>query len=155
MTLLLDFDGVLITTPVWKPASIAADGFIAFDENCVANLNRVVTLGAIDTIVLTTTHRIRYSAEAWQQLFERRGITIEKLEKVNSCNSITTMQLRRDEIVAWAKDKDPSEYIILDDDNGLQGLPAHIKERWIKTDSLLGLTNDKANAVLNILFMPL
>lgn len=152
MILLLDFDGVLITTPSWQPATIAADGFIEFNPQCVAQLNRIISLGAVDTIVLTTTHRIRYSTKAWQQLFSGRGITVERLEKVNSCDSLTTMPLRRDEIAAWAEDKDPAEYIILDDDNGLQALPTHIKQRWVKTDSLIGLNEEKCSAALKLIF---
>ena len=153
MILLLDFDGVLINTPSWQPATIAADGFIEFNPQCIAQLNRIINLGAVDTIVLTTTHRIRFSAEAWQKLFAGRGITIERLEKVNSCDSLTTMLLRRDEIVAWAEDKDPADYIILDDDNGLHALPTHIKQRWVKTDSLIGLNQEKANEVLALMFL--
>lgn len=152
MILLLDFDGVLITTPSWQPAIIAADGFIEFNPQCVAQIKRIISLGAVDTIVLTTTHRIRYSAEVWHKLFAGRGIAIERLEKVNSCYSLTTMPLRRDEIAAWAEDKDPADYIILDDDNGLQALPTHIKQRWVKTDSLIGLNEEKCNAVLKLIF---
>lgn len=150
MTLLLDFDGVLITTPSWQPATIAADGFIEFNPKCVTHIKRIISLGAVDTIVLTTTHRIRYSTEAWQKLFAGRGIATEKLEKVNSCDSLTTMLLRRDEIAAWAEEKAPNDYIILDDDNGLQALPAHIKQRWVRTDSLIGLNEQKCNAALNL-----
>ena len=37
--ILLDLDGVLITTPNWKPDEIHCDGYSVFNKVAVANLN--------------------------------------------------------------------------------------------------------------------
>jgi len=34
-TLILDLDGVLITTPSWKADEMDADGYSKFNENCI------------------------------------------------------------------------------------------------------------------------
>lgn len=40
--LILDLDGVLITTPTWKADEIDSDGYSKFSRNCVSNLNRLL-----------------------------------------------------------------------------------------------------------------
>lgn len=152
MKLLLDFDGVMITTPAWKPVEGFSDGFIDFNETSLKNLKRIINLGEVDTIVLTTTHRIAKTIEEWKALFERRGITVEYIEKINNADSLTTMQLRSIEIEAWAQGQDAVDFIVIDDDAGLNQLPPRLKDRWIRTDSLIGLNDDKTNEVLAKIF---
>jgi HAD domain in Swiss Army Knife RNA repair proteins len=60
MTILLDIDGVLVTTPSWRTTEILSDGFMKFNEAAVTNLRRLITETNAD-IILTTTHRITYS----------------------------------------------------------------------------------------------
>lgn len=152
MKLLLNFDGVMITTPAWKPVEGFSDGFIDFNEASIKNLKRIINLGEVDTIILTTTHRIIKTIEEWEWLFKRRGISVEHIEKINDADSLTTMKLSHIEIEAWAQGQDAADFIIIDDDAGLNQLPAHIKERWIKTNSLIGLNDDKTNEVLAKIF---
>jgi len=42
ITLILDLDGVLITTPIWKADEIDSDGYSKFNMNCVQNLNKLL-----------------------------------------------------------------------------------------------------------------
>lgn len=38
MTILLDIDGVLVTTPSWKSTEQLSDGFMKFNENAADNV---------------------------------------------------------------------------------------------------------------------
>jgi histidinol phosphatase-like enzyme len=42
LVLFLDLDGVLITTPAWKPDEIDSDGYSKFEQSCVDNLNQLL-----------------------------------------------------------------------------------------------------------------
>jgi hypothetical protein len=42
MKLILDLDGVLITTPAWRVDEIDADGYSKFDMKCVSYLNTLL-----------------------------------------------------------------------------------------------------------------
>jgi len=42
ITLILDLDGVLITTPSWKADNIHSDGYSDFNKDCVINLNKLL-----------------------------------------------------------------------------------------------------------------
>lgn len=143
MKILLDFDGVLITAPAWKQAPLHPDGFLMFNECCVKNLNKIITATQANTIVLTTTHRIKYSIIEWKNLFKNRGITISDIEKVNNCNKLELMPKRKIEIEEWADGQAPLNFLILDDDLSLHELPPHIKSRWVKTSPLIGLSEEK------------
>ena len=44
MFVLLDIDGVLVTTPPWKSVELLSDGFMKFNETAVKNLNLLVQL---------------------------------------------------------------------------------------------------------------
>ena len=57
--LLLDIDGVLITTPPWKQDVIHNDGYSEFNETNVANLNKL--LSKIDNVEiwLSSTRRLK------------------------------------------------------------------------------------------------
>jgi hypothetical protein len=59
MTILLDIDGVLFTTPIWQQVEILKDGFMKFNENATDNLALLYHKTKAN-IVLTSTHRIKY-----------------------------------------------------------------------------------------------
>jgi hypothetical protein len=39
MTILLDIDGVLEMTPIWRPVEIHSDGFMKLNEKALENLS--------------------------------------------------------------------------------------------------------------------
>ncbi len=67
MTILLDIDGVLETTPPWKHPEMLDDGFMKLNENALKNLS-ILHKKTNASIVLTTTHRINYDIDQFQPL---------------------------------------------------------------------------------------
>ena len=71
MTILLDIDGVLVTTPSWKQVEHLSDGFMKFSDVAVSNLATLYKETKA-SVVLTTTHRINYSENQWKEIFKFR-----------------------------------------------------------------------------------
>ena len=49
MKILLDFDGVIVTTPTWQTVEHLNDGFMAFNKRCVNNLSEILAVTQADT----------------------------------------------------------------------------------------------------------
>ena len=151
MTILLDIDGVLVTTPSWKVPELNHDGFLEFNSRAESNLIKLIS-ETNASIVLTTTHRITYSIEKWKGIFNNRGIAVASIEKVNSRKTIYEMLERGVEINEWVekagKDKN---YVIIDDDQSIHALPQEIKERWVMTKPMIGLDEEGTNRAIEIL----
>lgn len=147
MYILLDIDGVMVPATSWKAPQILADGFPEFSKKAISSLNNILNeTGA--TILLTTSHKSRFSSQEWQQIFRYRGIntSIEKLQ--DNVNSLT----RSEEILNWVyRNSYIEDYVILDDDKSLNGLPFNVKERLVLTSPLIGLNEDDSLKAINIL----
>ena len=154
MTLLLDIDGVMVTTPSWRPVSQAADGFMEFDKKALHYLSLLLSATQA-AIVLTTTHRVRYSEEDWITLLRNRGLLLTHCTKVNAENPLLPSKRRIDDVIQWAASPayDPA-YVIIDDDSSLQGLPANMHARWVKTSFMTGLDELAYRQALSILQLP-
>src|SRR5687767_10967161 len=100
MTILLDIDGVLVTTPSWRSAEQLPDGFLKFNEKATKNLARIISETKA-SIVLTSTHRINYSIEEWKELLGSRGIYPSSLTKLNEKVALNEMDDRATEIREW------------------------------------------------------
>ena len=150
MKILLDFDGVMVTTPTWQKVDHLADGFMAFNENCVEHLVSVLSRTSAD-IVLTTTHRIHYNEQEWQQILHTRGILTESVSKVNQARTFTDLSIRCLEVLEWVTAHATENYVIIDDDKSLRELPVEIKARWVETQFHQGLTEAGSEQALNIL----
>ncbi|MDQ2771874.1 MAG: HAD domain-containing protein [Bacteroidota bacterium] len=151
MIILLDFDGVLITTPGWKPVEQHADGFLKFNPVATRNLIRL-TEATLAAFVLTTTHRISYSASEWQAIFNGRGIFPSAISKINAAASVAEVSGRASEIAAWVATQVAGiNYVVLDDDLSLNGLPEFIKRRCVLTKPLIGLDADSTEKALSLL----
>jgi hypothetical protein len=72
MVILLDLDGVLITTPAWRAVETESDGFFKFNERAAANLAVILT-ATNAAVVLTTSHRINYSLAQWSAFLRREA----------------------------------------------------------------------------------
>src|SRR5437773_605971 len=100
MTILLDIDGVLVTTPAWRDVEHLSDGFLKFNERAASNLSKIIdTTNA--AIVLTTTHRINYSVDQWKELLQTRGIYPSSITKLNDLTTLSDMADRAKEIKEW------------------------------------------------------
>lgn len=151
MTILLDIDGVLVTTPSWRSTEILADGFMKFNEKAAANLQRLVAETKAD-IILTTTHRVSYSIDTWKDIFKQRGILGNAISKINNKNSVRDMLDRATEIKDWYdKIGDQYNFVVVDDDLSLNGLPAVLKSRCVITKPLIGLDEEATAKALKIL----
>ena len=151
MIILLDIDGVLVTTPSWRKVELHADGFMKFNEMAAKNLARILAQTNA-SIVLTTTHRINYSDSEWVALLHTRGVKASSISKINNAESIEEMADRAAEISAWIATHGFEErFVILDDDLSLHGLAAEIKARCVLTKPLIGLNTEAAEKAIAIL----
>lgn len=151
MTILLDIDGVLVTTPIWKPTEQLSDGFMKFNENAAENL-AILFKETNASIVLTTTHRISFDETKWKEIFKKRGLSFHTITKLNGKTSINQLGDRATEIADWVEQSGKNEnYVIIDDDLSLHGLPDEIKEHWVPTKTLIGFDKYARAKALSIL----
>jgi hypothetical protein len=137
MLIFLDIDGVMVPAKSWQRPDILEDGFVDFSSKAVRVLQDILAQNAITTIILTTSHKSRFSLSQWKIIFERRGLNVIKLE---SLNDNTDFQSRKVEILNWFDSNDVQEdFIIIDDDKSLNDLPKFYKDRLVLTSSLIGL----------------
>lgn len=150
MTILLDIDGVLETTPSWRKPEIHEDGFIKFNDRAARCLAGIVNeTGA--SLVLTTTHRVNYSLEQWKIFFATRGIYPSSISKINKAKSFEEIRDRRSEIINWVQEHAKEAFVVIDDDASLNDLPEIIKNKCVLTQSMIGLDDTGAKKALSIL----
>lgn len=147
MLILLDIDGVMVPATSWRPSEILTDGFANFSNRSISSLQKIISeTGA--TILLTTSHKSRYSNSEWEQIFRTRGIItiVDRLE--DNADGLN----RKEEILRWFNTTKTSEnFVILDDDKSINGLPAYIKNKVILTSATVGLIAEQAESAIKIL----
>ncbi|RYJ44506.1 HAD domain-containing protein [Flavobacterium beibuense] len=146
MLVLLDIDGVMLHASPWKKVEMLEDGFSAFSKEAVKSLNKILEETKA-SIILTTSHKYLYSIKQWEEMFELRGITasITRLEE-------TKLSSRKEEVLYWINNNPKIDnYVIIDDDKSLNGLPPEYKERLVITNSITGLTMEYADKAISIL----
>jgi len=148
MTILLDIDGVLVTTPSWQKPEFLPDGFMKFNDKSVKNLAFILDKTKA-SIVLTTTHRVYHSIDNWKTLLANRGIVSSEITIINNKTSLADFADRATEIKEWVDlYGDNNKYVIIDDDSSLQDLPMAIKRNWVKTNPLIGLDDEATDKVM-------
>ncbi|QEC78364.1 HAD domain-containing protein [Mucilaginibacter ginsenosidivorax] len=150
MVILLDIDGVLVTEPSWKKVEIGADGFMLFNKLSAQNLADILLLTGAE-VVLASTHRINFAIERWLDIFKIRGVTINKLSKLNDKKSLTDMQDRGNEIQEWIHKNGEVNYVIIDDDLSINNLPEAIKQKWVTIKPHIGIDIEAKQKALDIL----
>ena len=130
--ILLDLDGVMIPMKSWKAPENLEDGFPDFSRAAVAKLNELLSMHNFRLIILSSSHRHRFTREEWKKIFERRGVEFDLLVVLatEETDKLTNVQ-------KWIQHR--TEYTIIDDDKRLNGLPDEAKERLILTDPMVGL----------------
>lgn len=151
MFIFLDIDGVMLPAKSWESPSLLPDGFPAFQEDAVNVLQQFITPET--TILLTTSHKSRFSIPQWIQIFRDRKLIIQNLV----CLDENIQQLsRKDEILNWFQQHTvPDNFIIIDDDKSLNGLPSHLKSRLILTSSYIGLRLEHLDEIKQMLLTEL
>lgn len=146
MLILLDIDGVMVPANSWRKPEILSDGFFAFSEKSIKSLNLILDYKKSD-IILTTSHKYRFSLNEWLDIFNQRNISINKISRLPENNESLN---RREEILKWLENNNLSEnYLILDDDKSLNSLPQKIKDNLVLTDSMIGLNSEKAEDAID------
>ena len=139
VNLILDLDGVLITTPPWKPDEIMEDNYSKFNEECVKNLNSLLSL--LPTCIwLSSTRRLNKTLEEFNQIFQTRKIknSIEGFLPNN-----TDLKTRKQEVESFIKQNNLKNYLIIDDDKSLNELDSKIKKQLVQTTFLQGFNKEK------------
>jgi len=152
MLILLDIDGVMVPAKPWSAPPILEDGFSMFNSKSVIALNEILSKSNAD-ILLTTSHKNRFSIEKWKQLFKSRGINFNKIGRLPENSSSVN---RKQEVLNWySLNQRIKEFVIIDDDTSLNGLPEVLKSRLVSTKPLIGLRFEHVQKALNILNTPL
>ena len=140
--LLLDLDGVLEITPSWKSTIDLDDGFPDFNPTAVQSLNKI--LDHIDCrIVLTASHRSRFSDNKWVNIFKRRGVNIDIIYKLEDNKDNLT---RKEEVLNWINENPDVDYVIIDDDKTLND----DLNNFVMTLPMIGLTEVEADSVIRV-----
>jgi 16S rRNA C1402 (ribose-2'-O) methylase RsmI len=143
MLIFLDIDGVMVPATNWKSPEFLEDGFPVFSKKATEALKKIVSEES--TIILTTSHKSRYSLREWKSIFEARGILIDKLERLVDNENLLS---RKDEIINWFKSNTVNEaFIIIDDDKSLNDLPTSLKDHLILTSPLIGLNSEHISQI--------
>lgn len=139
ITIFLDLDGVLITTPPWQQDVIGADGYSVFKPKLVNNLNTLLSKWDFE-IVLSSSRRKTHSLEQFNIFFQNRGI-------VHEIAAYTPISLekksRKEEIEAYIYKNSIQNFLILDDDTSLNNLDKKFKDRLVLTKHMLGFNHEK------------
>lgn len=148
MLIFLDLDGVMIPARSWTVPEILDDGFPAFSEKAGNVLKQLIKDGA--KIILTSSHKTRFSLSEWKAIFNQRGIQVSEFDVLPENYN---HQDRHDEIVNWFLANTVHEcFVIIDDDSSLHNLPAGLKEHLVLTFPMIGLTEQHLTQIYSILF---
>ncbi len=147
MLFFLDIDGVMVPAKGWKSPEFLNDGFPAFSNKAVRALQNLISKEV--TVILTTSHKAKFSNEEWKNIFRNRSINIEKIKSLpENFNNLS----RKDEIVNWFNVNNvKEEFVIIDDDKSLNDLPDFLKKNFVQTSPQIGLTEEHSEAIKSIL----
>lgn len=151
MLILLDLDGVMISAKSWSSPMILEDGFSVFKPKAIDALNRIISKTNAQ-IMLTTSHKHKYTLSQWVDIFNFRGVNIGKIDRLPENFSNLN---RLEEINNWFLTVKIDRFVIIDDDKILNDLPYYLKSRLIQTKPMIGLTVERVPEILEILQRPL
>ncbi|MDF9795363.1 hypothetical protein OKW21_006735 [Catalinimonas alkaloidigena] len=137
--IILDLDGVLITTPKWKADAIHADGYSDFNRHAVDNLNLLLKDISAE-LWLSSSRRIGKTMDEFRTIFHNRGI------ESNLIGFLPGDELgiqRKIEVTNFLENESFINFLIIDDDASLHGLELEKKKYWIRTDPHLGFDSNK------------
>lgn len=137
--LILDLDGVLITTPIWKADEIDSDGYSKFNMNCVDNLNKLLSQSDFEIWLSSTRRTVKTLAE-FNAIFKNRNIEKEIKGFLPAYQECKT---RKDEITRFIEEFKISNFLIIDDDKSLNGLNENHKKNLILTELQKGFDTEK------------
>ena len=147
MLCFLDIDGVMVSAKGWKNPEILNDGFPAFSSKATTTLQKLISDEV--TVMLTTSHKSKFSIEEWKNIFRNRGISIENIKSLPE--NLKNLS-RKDELINWFNINSVDEnFVIIDDDTSLNELPHFLKDNLILTSPYIGLTEEHLPTIKSIL----
>lgn len=147
MLIFLDIDGVMVPAASWKTPEFLEDGFPVFSTRATRVLQSLISVNT--TVMLTTSHKSKFTIDEWKCIFEKRGLKVAKLKTLETSHSCLN---RKDEVLNWFNLNNVNEdYVIIDDDKSLNALPSYLKNKLILTSSLIGLTDSHLEELKTIL----
>lgn len=147
MFVLLDIDGVMVPATSWRPLEILDDGFTSFSSKSTLALQKIIS-ETNATIMLTTSHKFSFSLVQWEKIFQKRGI----YTSIGRLNYNVFFLNRKEEILSWLNENPKvKDFVIIDDDKSLNGLPTSLKSKLILTSPMVGLTDELATDAIAIL----
>lgn len=147
MLLFLDIDGVMVPAKSWQSPPVLDDGFPAFSPKAVAVLKNIISKDT--TVILTTSHRARYSILEWKRILSRRGIQVKNLRRLRTYKN--RMSRKEELLKKFNSNFSNDNFVIIDDDKSLNDLPSNLKDKLIQTQSFIGLTESHEKKIREIL----
>jgi len=149
MLILLDIDGVMVPANSWRKPELLEDGFAAFDVKSINAFQKIIA-ETDASILLTTSHKSKYSIAQWISIFKLRNIFVKNISTLADSNSNLS---RKEEVLNWyqSEHRSTENFVIIDDDKSLNALPNNIKANLVLTSSSVGLTNELADDAISIL----
>ncbi|WP_338763488.1 HAD domain-containing protein [Bernardetia sp. ABR2-2B] len=145
--IILDLDGVLITTPTWKADEMDFDSYSAFNKKCVENFNQL-TENLECELWLSSTRRINKTLQEFREIFINRNITKE----ITGFLPKGDYQISRlTEIEAFLSHEPIENFLILDDDSSLHNLKQKDKKYWVQTRLTIGFNSEKLKEAQEII----
>lgn len=143
-TIILDLDGVMITTPSWKQGEILKDGFDSFNEYAVNNLNSL--LDSFDvSLWLISDRRKSYTMEQFNLFLENRKVKGQLVGMVPVYGNVS----RKEELERFIEETGIVDFVIIDDDSSIAS--SRFKTQWVRTSPLIGFNKDNLNDCIKIL----
>lgn len=140
--IILDLDGVLITTPSWKRDDIQEDGYSVFNSNAIEHLNKLLSVAEAE-LWLISDRRKGFTLEQFNVFFKNRNI---KQELSGMVPVYFEYILRIEEFKTFINDEAIKNYLLIDDDSSLDALDD--KSFWVKPSSLIGFNEEKFNEAI-------
>lgn len=141
MKIFLDIDGVMVHANPSRKLEFDNDGFYKFNKSAIVALQEIYnnSSNSGNEVILSTSHRFRFSIVEWKRIFSSRGLKIKKISRIETC--IDYKISRKVEILNWISERnlDINDIIIIDDDKSLNGLSKKLKKRLVLTNPYTGL----------------
>ncbi len=145
--IILDLDGVLITTPTWKADQMDVDGYSGFNKKCVENFNKL-TEDLECELWLASTRRMNKTLQEFREIFINRNI---KTDIKGFLPKGDYKISRLIEIEAFLSHEPINNFLILDDDSSLHNLEEKYKKYWVQTSLLVGFNSEKLKEAQEII----
>ena len=140
---MLDIDGVINTTAPWKADELAADGYSKFNKQAIANLN-YITCAVEAELWISSSRRTTKPIGELQEIFKDRGIE----KQINGYLPTVDVRTRCELVMNFIRERGIMNFLIIDDDQSLQDLPASAQNFWIAALPMKGLTKEQALAAI-------